>query len=186
MGQKFVSVVVLLALSIVAAANAQVPAPDPSAAHVPEGFRVEVVLKDLTYPTSVEFDKEGSMYVVEAGYSYGDPSAVTRILRVDRKGAMSTYVQEGLNGPVADLLHHDGRLYVAHRGKISVVEKGKLVKTGHPSPEITDLRCPLFSDVFVHLSRMRRCGNVGISRSERDFQVPVDRALLRSIGTSFP
>ena len=46
MGQKFVSVVVLLALSIVAAANAQVPAPDPSAAHVPEGFRVEVVLKE--------------------------------------------------------------------------------------------------------------------------------------------
>jgi glucose/arabinose dehydrogenase len=135
MAQKFVSVVVLVALSRVATANAQVPAPDPSAAHVPQGYRVEVVLKDLTYPTSVEFDTEGTMYVVEAGYSYGDPSAVTRILRVDRKGAMSTYVQEGLNGPVADLLHHDGRLYVAHRGKISVVENGKLrdLVTGLPS-----------------------------------------------------
>ena len=100
MAHQFVSVVVLLALSPVAVATAQVPEPDPLAAHVPEGYRVEIVLKDLTYPTSVEFDTTGSMYVVEAGYSYGDPSAVPRILRVDRNGAISTYVRDGLNGPV--------------------------------------------------------------------------------------
>jgi glucose/arabinose dehydrogenase len=124
---------VFVALATTAAA--QVPAPDPSAAQVPPGYRVEVVLKDLTYPTSVEFDKDGAMYVVEAGYSYGDPDAVTRILKVGRDGAVSTLVQQGLNGPVADLLSHDGRLYVAHRGKISVVEDGKLrdLVTGLPS-----------------------------------------------------
>jgi glucose/arabinose dehydrogenase len=133
MAQKFMSAVVLLAISSVA--EAQVPAPDPSAAQVPEGYRVEVVLRDLTYPTSVEFDKAGTMYVVEAGYSYGDPTAVTRILRIDRQGAMSTYVQEGLNGPVADLLYYQGLLYVSHRGKISVIENGKLrdLVTGLPS-----------------------------------------------------
>lgn len=133
MAQKFVIAVVLLVLSRVA--GAQVPAPDPSAAQVPEGYRVEIVLKDLTYPTSVELDKDGTMYVVEAGYSYGDPSAVTRILRIDRNGAISTHVQEGLSGPVADLLYHDGRLYVSHRGKISVVENGRLrhLVTGLPS-----------------------------------------------------
>jgi hypothetical protein len=27
---------------------------------------------------------------------------------------------------------------------------GSAVKTDGPSPEITDLRCPLFSDVLVH------------------------------------
>lgn len=135
MARQFVSVVVLLALSPVAVATAQVPEPDPLAAHVPEGYRVEIVLKDLTYPTSVEFDTKGSMYVVEAGYSYGDPSAVPRILRVDRNGAISTYVRDGLNGPVADLLYHDGRLYVAHRGRISVADNGTLrdLVSGLPS-----------------------------------------------------
>ena len=37
----------------------RIPAPDASAAEVPDGYRAEVVLKDLTYPTSVTFDNEG-------------------------------------------------------------------------------------------------------------------------------
>jgi len=114
---------------------AQVPAPDPSAAEVPHGYRVEVALKNLTYPTSVEFDRDGAMYVAEAGYSYGDPSAVPRILKVTRDGAISTVARDGLQAPVADLLYHDGRLYVAHRGRISVLEDGGLrdLVTGLPS-----------------------------------------------------
>lgn len=50
----------------------EVPPPDPSAVQVPEGYRAEVVVTGLTYPTSVEFDDAGSMYIAEAGYSYGD------------------------------------------------------------------------------------------------------------------
>lgn len=124
--------------SLLAAATsvwAQVPPPDPSAAEVPQGYRVEVVLKDLTYPTSVEFDRDGNMYVAEGGYSYGDPDAVPRILKITRAGAVSTAASDGLHGPVADLLYHDGRLYVAHRGRISVLEDGGLrdLVTGLPS-----------------------------------------------------
>ena len=126
---------VLLLVAVAPLAHAQVPPPDPAAAQVPAGYRVEVVLKDLTYPTSVEFDEDGAMYVVEAGYSYGDPTATPRILKVDRRGTITTVAQEGLNGPVADLLRHNGQLYVAHRGKISVVQDGKLrdLVTGLPS-----------------------------------------------------
>lgn len=76
-----------LALLLVPAATAQdvkprpgnqppkIPPPNASAAHVSRGFRVEIFLKDLTYPTSVEFDDQGNLYVAEAGYSYGDPAA---------------------------------------------------------------------------------------------------------------
>ena len=130
---KIVSATFLVTVSTVA--GAQVPAPDPAAAKVPDGYHVEVILKDLTYPTSVEFDSAGVMYVVEGGYSYGDPTAVTRILRVEPDGAMTTMIQGGLSEPVTDLLYEDGRLYVAHRGKISVVEQGRLrdLVTGLPS-----------------------------------------------------
>jgi glucose/arabinose dehydrogenase len=113
----------------------QVPAPDASAAKVPDGFKVKVVMHGLTYPTSVEFDDAGNLYVAESGYSYGDPSAKPRILRVNSSGQIETLAQGELNGPINDLLWHDGKLYISHRGKISVMENGKLrdLVTGLPS-----------------------------------------------------
>ncbi len=53
----------------------EVPKPDPKAAQVPDGYRVEAVWTGLTYPTSVEIDAAGTVYVAEAGYSYGDAQA---------------------------------------------------------------------------------------------------------------
>ena len=113
----------------------RVPPPDPSAAQVVKGFKAEVVMSGLTYASSVEFDGEGNLYVAEAGYSYGDPLAKPRVLRVTTSGEISTVAASGLEGPVNDLLWHDRRMYVAHRGKISVLEDGKLrdLVTGLPS-----------------------------------------------------
>lgn len=98
-----------------------VPPPDPRAAQVPAGFRVEVVAANLEYPTSVEFDDRGGMYVAEAGYYSGDSAAHARVLRIMPDGSREV-VADGLNGPVTDLLWHDGRMYVSHRGKISAIE----------------------------------------------------------------
>src|SRR4051812_3559331 len=61
-----------------------IPAPDAAAVKVTPGYRVEVVLEDLTYPTSVEFDDDGDMYVAEAGYAYGDLAAPARVFRIRR------------------------------------------------------------------------------------------------------
>lgn len=105
----------------------EVPRAQADAAKVPEGYRVEVVMRGLTYPTSVEFDDKKNMYVAEAGYSYGDPKPEARVLAVSPEGKIRTVASEGLNGPVTDLLWHKGRLYIAHRGEISVLqEEGKL------------------------------------------------------------
>lgn len=115
----------------------QVPPPEASAVEVPEGFRAEVVLSGLTYPTSVEFDDAGAMYVAEAGYSYGDSTAEPRILRVSPAGLVEVVVRaQPLAGPVNDLLWYQGRMYVSHRGRISVLEPGGRVRdlvTGLPS-----------------------------------------------------
>ena len=111
-----------------------VPRPDAAAAQVPAGYRLEVVRADLTYPTSVAFDAAGAMYVAEAGFNYGDEVAAARILRFPPKGEKEIFT-DGLTGPITDLLWHGKRLYVSHRGKISVLENGKVrdLVTGLPS-----------------------------------------------------
>lgn len=112
----------------------RIPSPKAEGAAVPTGFRAEVVLHSLTYPTSVEFDRAGRLYVAEGGYIYGDEVAVARILRVKDDGRLET-IAEQLNGPITDLLWHDERLYISHRGKISVWEGGHVrdIVSGLPS-----------------------------------------------------
>lgn len=65
----------------------KIPPPDPRAALLPQGFAAEVVMADLTYPTSVESDDAGNLYVAEAGYNYGDDAAPARVWRVGADGA---------------------------------------------------------------------------------------------------
>src|SRR5947208_11408481 len=65
----------------------RIPPPDPRAALLPAGFIAEIVLADLTYPTSVEFDDVGNLYVAEGGFNYGDDAAPARVWRVSSAGA---------------------------------------------------------------------------------------------------
>lgn len=103
----------------------KIPPPDAAAAQVPPGYKVDVVLSGLTYPSSVEFDGTGNMYVAEAGYIYGDESAPCRVLRVNPSGQVEVLVEQ-LNAPITDLLWHENKLYISHRGKVSVFENGAL------------------------------------------------------------
>jgi glucose/arabinose dehydrogenase len=106
----------------------EVPPPVASAAEVPAGFRAEVLMSELTYPSSIESDERGNLYIAEAGYSYGDDSATPRILRLSPSGEVTAFATRGLHGPINDLLWHKGRLYVSHRGKISAVEDDRRVR----------------------------------------------------------
>ena len=106
-----------------------VPAPDAMAAEVPPGYQVDIVLTDLEYPSSVEFDDRGSMYVAEAGNIDGAWVARARVIKYTWTSPTSKThetVADQLSGPVTDLLWHKGKLYISHRGKISVLEKGKI------------------------------------------------------------
>ena len=115
----------------------KIPSPDPSAADVHEGFRVEVVLSNLDYATSVEFDGQGNMYVAEAGYSYGGDAPPPRILKISSDGQIQPVANGGqLVGPINDLLWYQGKLFVSHRGRISTIgDSGQIedVVKGLPS-----------------------------------------------------
>lgn len=105
----------------------RVPAPDPAAVELPGGFRAQVVVADLTYPSSIEFDDSGNMYIAESGYVYGDHAAIPRILRVSSDGDIEV-LTDRLIAPVTDLLWHNGELYVSHKTKISIVDSSGAVR----------------------------------------------------------
>ncbi len=114
-----------------------IPDPDPAAAQVPAGYQVEVVVEHLTYPTSIEFDDAGNMFIAEAGGTYGNEVFSPRILRQSPDGKIEV-VTEDLSPPVNDLLWAKGKLYISHRGRISVLEGNRVVDV------VTDL--PSYGD----------------------------------------
>jgi glucose/arabinose dehydrogenase len=113
-----------------------IPPPDPKAAQVPQGYQVEVAVDKLMYPSCLTFDEQGVMYVAECGYMPGDDSQPARILRIKGKGETEReVVTDKLSAPITDILWHNGKLHVSHKGKISVVEDGRVrdLVTGLPS-----------------------------------------------------
>jgi glucose/arabinose dehydrogenase len=118
----------------------RIPPPDPRACELPQGYTARVVTTGLNFPTSIEFDDRGVMYVAEAGEAPGADTAPARVLRLHPTGQPGVTRQEvvadQLCSPVNDILWHQGKLYISHRGKISVVERDGKVRdlvTGLPS-----------------------------------------------------
>src|SRR5215210_586018 len=56
---------------------------DPSAIGVPCGYCIEPVVTGLTYPTAVVTDEHDQVYILEAGYSYGEDFRQPRLLRLE-------------------------------------------------------------------------------------------------------
>src|SRR2546423_193147 len=87
----------------------------------------------------------GNLYVAEGGYSYGDPMAPARILRVGKNGETRIFADQ-FTGPITGLLWNQGHLYVSHFGKVSVVESdgttrhlvtGLPLSPAHPNSEVS-------------------------------------------------
>lgn len=90
---------------------------------LPPGYAIEVVAQGLTMPTDVAFDDRGRVYVIEAGYGYGDNRATPRLL--DVTGGGRRVVASGKNPPWNGMAFHQGDFYVAEGG---VDEGGRIVK----------------------------------------------------------
>ncbi len=101
-------------------------APDAAAIVVPEGLRVRVGATGLTFPTAVVTDEQDRVYIVEAGYSYGETWTTPRVLRVEGDGRL-TPVAAGSpdNAPWTGASVHDGGLLVSAGGN-----PGKILHVG--------------------------------------------------------
>lgn len=95
---------------------------NPSAIHVPSGYKVEVYASDVSVPTTAIFDGN-DLIVAESG---AEKTAQPRVIRIKPSGQQEILASTGLLPPVTGLLMVKGRLYISHETKISYVENGIL------------------------------------------------------------
>lgn len=111
---------------------------------LPPGYKIEAVMEGLNFPTGVTFDDKGRVYVVEAGYSYGELWTTPRLLRVISDGVVNV-VAYGDNGPWNGVTFHDGNFYIAEGGE---AHGGRILRIsaadGALTPMVEDL--PSFGD----------------------------------------
>lgn len=115
----------------------------PADVALPEGYQAEVVATGLTFPTGVAFDDRGGVYVLEAGYSYGEVWTIPRLLRVEAGGSTSEVVR-GENGPWNGVVFHGGSFYVADGGEKSGGRILRISPDGKIAPLLEKL--PSFGD----------------------------------------
>lgn len=90
------------------------------AIQVPAGFRAVRVVEGLNYPSSIAWDDQGRLYILES-HMVPVPVLKPRILRVDAGGKLEELALEGDQAPSGDaaigLTFHDGWLYLSHQEK---------------------------------------------------------------------
>jgi glucose/arabinose dehydrogenase len=83
-------------------------------------FKIEKVAEGLTYTTSMAWDDQGRMYVLEAGGAFTDSQQPARILRMESDGRLTEVVNlsaKGVRAAAVGLAFHKGAFYVSHRDK---------------------------------------------------------------------
>lgn len=98
---------------------------NPKDIALPEGYQIEVVSKGLTFPTSITLDEEGTPYVLEAGYSYGEMWTEPKLIRIEKNGNRTVIATGGINGPWNGVDYNNGNFYISEGG---VLKGGKILK----------------------------------------------------------
>jgi len=89
---------------------------NPGDVALPRGFRIEAIARDLTFPTGLAVDDQDRVYVVEAGYAYGEKWTTPRLLRIESNGS-KTEISRGDNPPWNGIDFRNGFFYVAEGGE---------------------------------------------------------------------
>ncbi|MBB2182900.1 hypothetical protein H0486_08425 [Lachnospiraceae bacterium MD1] len=103
---------------------------NPEDINLPPGFTIEVYAEGLNEPSSLLFTDEGEMIIATSGYIFGYPS-VSRLVD-GRLGLISNQ----FHIPLIGITYHNGDIYVAHRGTVSVIRRDGTqedIITGLPS-----------------------------------------------------
>ncbi len=77
---------------------------------------------EFTLPTSITFDNKNNLYIAESGFAYGGLIPEHRIMKIaNQSGVIPILADLNLNGPITDITFYEGKLYISHRGIISIV-----------------------------------------------------------------
>lgn len=141
---------------------------------VPEGFVVEKVVGGLQLPTSMAWDDQGNMFVVEAGGGLEpEKLAPMRIMQIINGKATQVVdlAGKGINPSVVGIVWHNGAFYITHRaddltGAVSRVTKSGQVETvfkgivdNQAEHQINDIRVGPDGRMYVAVGL---AGNAGV------------------------
>lgn len=150
---------------------------NPADVLLPEGYKIDVVARDLTFPTAVSFDEKGNPYVIEAGYSYGEIFLEPRLLRIEEDGTHTPIYVGDKNGPWNGLTFHDGNFYISEGGEL---QGGKIIKVGMDGtaevlieglPSLGDHHTngPVIKDGYIYFSQGTATNSAVVGLDNADF-----------------
>jgi len=145
---------------------------------VPSGYRVEAVAQGLTYPTGVAFDAQGTPYVLESGYAYGEVWLPPRLLRLKAGGQTETVYSGTKNGPWTGLAFHEGNFYISEGGELEggrilrVTPQGQMTVMVDKLPSIGDHHTngpAIGSDGYVYFGQGSATNSGVVGPDDADF-----------------
>lgn len=111
---------------------------DPADVALLPEYKIEPVVSGLTFPTAVAFDDANDLYVIQAGYSYGEVWDTPKLLKI--KNGQTELILNGTdNGPWTGMVWHDGAFYVVEGGERHGGKILKISKEGNVDTLATDL-----------------------------------------------
>jgi len=91
---------------------------NPADIALPAGYKIEPVARGLTFPAAANLDAAGNLYVIEAGYSYGEVFRNPKLVRINSDGSQTTVLEGTNNGPWNCLVFHEGYFYISEGGEL--------------------------------------------------------------------
>ncbi len=93
------------------------PVVDPAAVEVPAGYTVEALVAGLSFPTCLEFDADGTLFIGEGGSTWPTrPYLPARILTLSPKGHLDVFATEPEFAGPRGFAIRNGSLYLSTKG----------------------------------------------------------------------
>jgi glucose/arabinose dehydrogenase len=130
-----------------AVAQAEQVAPSPYDIELPPGYAIELVADGLTFPTGIAISPRNELYVVEAGYSYGEVFTTPKLLQLLPDRQVRELATGGGGEPWNGIAYHDGAVVVAQGGEL---DGGRIVRfdlrEGRAEPHVLVDHLPSMGD----------------------------------------
>jgi glucose/arabinose dehydrogenase len=144
---------------------------------VPKGYKIEAVASGFTFPTAVETDDEGNLYVIEAGYSYGEVWDQPKLIKINKDGSKTTVATGEKNGPWSGITWHDGNFYIAEGGEMSGGRILKVSKAGTVTSLVDDLPSvgdhhtngPVIKDGYIYFGQGTATNSGVVGEDNKEF-----------------
>jgi glucose/arabinose dehydrogenase len=141
------------------------------------GYKIEAITSGLTFPTACAFDEDGKLYVIEAGYSYGEVWAEPKLLRVDTDGKTTVVAKGPRNGPWSGITFYNGAFYVAEGGEMEWGRILKITKDGTITPIVSNLPSvgdhhtngPVIKDGYIYFGQGTATNSGVVGKDNAEF-----------------